>query len=69
MRLVSIKHIMIKYERAGKREKLPPANGVSKNMKERVREKKREKISNLQRRLKVDKVHAAVKNTVKYGRY
>lgn len=38
MRLVSIKHIMIKYD-SGKKEKLPPANGVSKSTKKRENKK------------------------------
>ena len=52
---------MIKYDSTGIKEKLPPAN-ASKQEKKRKQGKKQ---SNLQRRLKKDRV----KNTVKYGRH
>lgn len=55
---------MIKYDSASKKEKLFPAIAVSKSEREN-----KEKNLNLQRGLKGDKVHAAVKNTLKYGRH
>lgn len=55
---------MIKYDSAGKKEKLPPANGVSKSTKKREN-KKTIKFT----KLKGDRMYAALKNTVKYGRH